>query len=277
MTALVAWLGVDERKPSSLYLASDSRITYQDEDGELVDTWDHGQKLFVCARMSDMLGYAGAVPFPSQVLARMAQQIDCGVFGDQSAAGLERATRVYEALKREHDLYPSWQRQKQLDVIYATREGEGNGARFCVYQFPWSSSNGWVGITEHSMPCASGIVVSIGSGDVAVRSRAKRWRNAMGCDVSRSVFGALCDALADGRDTTIGGPPQLVGLYPKGPPNIYGVIYDGRRWLCGGEVLPPYPDTRLEWRNELLERCDPKTGQLLAGAQRQPRPSGLRP
>lgn len=56
MTSLVVWTGVDSRAPASIYLASDSRLSWDNGD-----TWDFGRKVFASHRYPDILGYYGEV------------------------------------------------------------------------------------------------------------------------------------------------------------------------------------------------------------------------
>jgi len=68
MTSLVAWVGVD-RKPGSLYLASDSRLTWTVRKGEApVRKWDSGPKVFASRQTADIFRYWGFTEFPSQLL-----------------------------------------------------------------------------------------------------------------------------------------------------------------------------------------------------------------
>ena len=60
MTSLLAWVGVDSRHLSSIYLASDSRISWGD-----VANWDFGRKLFASTKYPEIIGYVGDVLFPS--------------------------------------------------------------------------------------------------------------------------------------------------------------------------------------------------------------------
>ena len=90
----------------------------------------------------------------------------------------------------------------------------------------------------------------------------------------RSVFSSFCDAIESPADKLSGGPPQLVGLYRKGLARPFGIIHKGKRYFNG----LPVPDSAnlgaVEWRNCSFEICG-NTMQRRAGAQRQPRPSGL--
>lgn len=75
MTAFAAWVGVDQRGPASLYLASDRRISWS---GQPFRTWDSGRKVFACSTHPDVFGYVGDVLFPSLVLGQVATLIDSG-------------------------------------------------------------------------------------------------------------------------------------------------------------------------------------------------------
>jgi hypothetical protein len=74
MTTLVTWVGVDSRGPASLYLASDSRFTWQPGA-----SWDFGCKLFTARRHPEILGYCGDVLFSSHALGQAVQLIDASV------------------------------------------------------------------------------------------------------------------------------------------------------------------------------------------------------
>ena len=66
----------------------------------------------------------------------------------------------------------------------------------------------------------------------------------------------------------------MVGIYRKPLTNgrIYGIIYDGKRYLLGMQVSKESVFQNVEWRNELFELCDGATGRKLEGAARQPNP-----
>lgn len=50
MTLLSSWLGVDSRHPSSIYILSDSRISWGDKT-----KFDYGKKVFGCKNSPDIL------------------------------------------------------------------------------------------------------------------------------------------------------------------------------------------------------------------------------
>jgi hypothetical protein len=89
MTTIVAWLGVDSRGPASLYLASDSRITWGPST-----SWDVRRKLFVCRTQPYLFGYAGEAFAPTHLLGQITERIDACLLRAQEpdAAALEIAT-----------------------------------------------------------------------------------------------------------------------------------------------------------------------------------------
>jgi hypothetical protein len=113
--------------------------------------------------------------------------------------------------------------------------------------------------------------VTLGSGWQVLIQRNEEWRKAQG-RTSRGVFSSFCDAIVRGEDARSGGPPQLVGLYPRGPARLFGVIIGGQRYVAGKAVPVDADVESFEWRNDLFERMDPMTLRRLSDAQPQPRP-----
>jgi hypothetical protein len=74
MTTLVCLVGVDQRKPSSVYIGSDSRISWGDSD----TVWSQGRKVFACANSPRVFGYVGDVTFPALAIPTIVDLIDKG-------------------------------------------------------------------------------------------------------------------------------------------------------------------------------------------------------
>jgi hypothetical protein len=72
MTTLISWIGVDSRKPSSLYIASDSRLSWASSDAY----WDRGRKVFSSKRLPHIWGYCGDVLYPSLALGQIIAAVD---------------------------------------------------------------------------------------------------------------------------------------------------------------------------------------------------------
>ena len=273
MTALVAWLGVDNHPPrnppASLYLASDSRISWDDS---LRQTWDSGRKVFAVREGTDLFGYCGDVLFPSLVLGQIVEMIDDGVLYSQGDAPTERSERVRRTLEVGFRAFPRNRFAPGTKILYCCRWGQFMQSTFHAFSLSPGPDGTWTS-SGLPLPSGSGIIAAYGSGRRAVCAAADRWNRAGGdAQTSRYIFGAFCEAIASGSDGHSGGPPQLVGLYRKGPSRNFGVIVGRQRYLFGLPVEALPLGSRITWHDTLLQRCDPETLDLLPRAQRHARP-----
>ncbi|MCI0577661.1 MAG: hypothetical protein L0331_15855 [Chloroflexi bacterium] len=270
MTSLVAWVGVDSRGPASIYLVSDSRISWG--SGQV---WDYGRKLFTSTKYPDILGYYGDVLFPSQALGRVIDFIDADLLLDTGDLPRVRHEKIATVIKSSLKDYPLNQvTAKTFTIVYCTRENEGMAANFHLSSLKWSSADGW---REEwlPIPSKSGIIRSFGSGEKPFAKWYSRWNNTKEGRTSRSVFSAFCDALHSSEDKLSGGAPQLVGIYRKDIGKTFGIIYNNERYIFGLPVTESDKLQTLEWRNSLFERCDWHTKEPLQDVQRHKRPRGL--
>lgn len=267
MTSLIAWAGVDSRGPASVYLASDSRISW--ETGE---KWDYGRKLFASHTHADLFGYCGTVFFPSLILGQFLALADAGALFAPDALPTERHKALLTLAATGLDGFPTKQRAS-FTIVHAGRLGLGMSSSFHLWRTDWSLEKGWRDAAI-DLPTQSTLVCALGSGGGAVVRYDEKWRRSDVGRTSRAVFSAFCDALRSGDDQYSGGGPQLVGLYRKGAGELFGVLWGGQGYLLGLPAGNP-AGLVVEWRNELFERCDPATGDRLTGAQRHSRPVGL--
>ncbi len=270
MTTLLSWTGIDTHGPASIYIASDSRISWG--RGKY---WNVGRKIFASKTSPEIFGYCGSVTFPIQILGQLVELIDSGllfVAGDSFAVKLEKL-RI-----KINDSYRS-QPISQYDaceIIYASRVGSKMSSTFHAAIIKVSTKG--VIAEDCVLPDTSGIIASTGTGKPSLQHSYDEWTGQKAKNLqergrtSRSVFGAFCDALASGKDPYSGGPPQLVGLYKVGPAISFGVIHNGSRFMNGLEINDNPFLNNIEWRNDLFERCCGKTMNILEKAQRQPRP-----
>jgi hypothetical protein len=93
MTTLISWVGVDSRSASSVYIASDSRISWGSSN-----CWDTGRKVFASKIRPDVFGYCGDVLFPTQVLGQLIEQIDQSILFSHGEPFRSRAKIVKQAL-----------------------------------------------------------------------------------------------------------------------------------------------------------------------------------
>jgi hypothetical protein len=273
MTTLLSWTGVDTHGPASIYIASDSRISWG-----FGKYWNVGRKIFASKTSPELFGYCGSVTFPIQILGQLIELIDSGllfVSDDSFEVKLEKVkTKINDSYRSQ----PISQRDG-CEIIYASRVGSRMSSTFHVAIIKVNAK----GLTVENclLPETSGIIASTGTGKPALQNSYDEWIGPKVKDpqgrgrTSRSVFGAFCDALASGKDPYSGGPPQLVGLFREGAAKSFGVIYSGSRFMNGLEVnLGPFLNN-LEWRNSLFERCCGETMNILKKAQRQPKPHSV--
>jgi len=268
MTSMVAWIGVDSHGPASVYLASDSRISWS-----ATSTWDYGRKLFASRRCPDILGYVGDVLFPSQVLGQIVEHTDAALLFYPDTPSVEKFKKICEVIRECFERYPR-QNKKAFTVVFATRESSRLSSRFRVASLRCDPAKAWQ-TQWHDLPERSGLIRSLGSGRESVEKWYHRWLNTAHKRTSRSVFSAFCDSLHSGEDRRSGGPPQLVGIYRIGPARTFGTIYHGQRFLFGLPAKDLADPETIEWRNSLFERCDPQSLERLDDAQKHRAPHGL--
>jgi len=266
MTTLIAWLGVDSRGPSSIYLASDSRITW-----DISSSWDHGRKLFVCRVRAFLFGYCGEAFLASQILGQVAEQIDGDLF---------RASDPDDGVRQIVSTVSDMLRDKPyavgggFELILAQRSAEGMLSTFHLHEAQFSRSAA-PKITRYSLPKNSGVIGMWGSGAKVFYEHERRWAKSDVGGTSRAVFSAFADSIASRSDPLSGPPPQLVSLYRKGPGRPFGLIWEGHRYYYAIEIKSQVETRSVQWHNSLFEICDPQTLERTLRAQPQPRPSQL--
>jgi hypothetical protein len=269
MTSLVSWIGIDSRAPSSIYLVSDSRISWGNNL-----TWDYGRKLFASRNYPEILGYCGDVLFPSQVLGQLIDLIDSDLLFNVEDSSDSKWLKILSIVQQSFESYPD-ENSRPFRMVYCTRESSGMASVFRMSTLSWKPSEGWIDGQWLGLPEQSGVITTLGSGEKTFRKWYSYWSRTKEKRTSRSVFGAFCDALKSGEDRHSGGAPQLVGVYRKGAAESFGVVYKGERYLLGLPVGAYNDLDNVEWRNSLFERCDWRTMKPLEGAQRHSRPRGL--
>lgn len=272
MTSLTAWLGADSRGPTSLYFASDSRISWgKDRRG-----WETGRKVFACQSSAEIFGFTGYILLPQSVITRVVDLIDRRVLPSLcDCSPSTRAETLAAVMRREVDshLQPF---EDDFSVFYAARQGEGMPphATFHILEVYCNAARRSVDVFPFEAPAESSMLVAHGTGAGAVRGWVNRWSLSDQGGTSRAVFSAFCDSLRSGEDPRTGGEPQLVGLYRQGHARQFGVVSTNGPSIGGMLHLPVDTRARIEWRDELFQRVEP-SGRLKKAAQRHSRPEKL--
>jgi hypothetical protein len=267
MTTFMAWVAVDDRLPSAIYLASDSRITW----GTQRIRWDSGRKLFACAKHPDLFGYVGDVVFPSLVLGQIVEAADRGLLFDVGAGPNKKHVAFVQAVKNS---FTARQSAPTLDfsIVHITGSLEA-AITFHAWELSYNASaSTWTDSPPIPMPQKkSELLLPLGSGAKPLKARYNHVKSRLQGDTSRAVFWAFCDALAAGDDPLTGGAPQLVGLYSNLKAKSFGIVFQGRRYFLGMPLPGSPEDSEIEWRDEKFQRINGATLELIDGAQRHGR------
>lgn len=268
MTLIAAWVGVDNkkdgRKISSIYFAADSRFSWRYSESS--SKYDEGMKVFCSLQHPYIFAYCGDVLFPLHTLERIIYKIDCGLFFELTEDNfMNKLSSVRAEIESSLINYPN--PKPSFSILFASRES--------CYDFHLGeikSAEGTISCKEIILPNKSQIVYIGGSGksdfeNVELELMKERNPNE---GTSRFCFHCVAKTIKEHESPTVGGVPQLVGLYREGTGKFFGIEYEGERYILGKRInfMPEY--FHIEWRNSNFERINPKTLKLLEGAQAQP-------
>jgi len=266
MTSLVSWTGVDQRDTASLYLVSDSRLTWKSRPTK---NWDYGRKLFASRKYPDIFGYCGQVLFPSLLIGQILDLVDRGGVFSHDTHPDEKNNMILSVVERSFYTYPH---KHEVKILHCSRAEKGMDSDFFLYNISLNGSK-WQR-QKVEMPESSGTLAIRGSGKQSIKKHLRKWESSDVGGTSRSIYSAFCDSLLSGEDPYTGGAPQLVGLYRKGPGHTFGVIVDGQGYVNGLPVEDHFDLDVFEWRNELFEVCDSETMKRKPDAEIHRRPFG---
>lgn len=263
MTSLAVAIASDARGPCSLYLVTDSRITW----GTASERWDAGLKTFASPTTADIFGYCGDAYFVPIALSQALELLSQGTwdFEHASAEGRHRAVigLLQAAIAQVHTKNIS-----SVTFFHGARDGEFMGSRFRLWRSQYDvGSKVW---TDEELPLAFGasyIAHADGSGKIQVESQFIEVSKTAARGTSRAAMHAFCQALHSGSDPLSGGTPQLVGLWRKGPARRFGFCWHGKSYVAGMEVPNTADHSSVDWFNHLFERCDGRTGSKLKTAK----------
>jgi hypothetical protein len=268
VTTLVAFVAIDPRGPAAFYLASDSRISWRTDR----ERWDAGRKVFACQSYPHVFGYFGDVLFPSVVLSQVVELIDRGALFDESDTPQDCHAKIVASVKgsfarRQHTP------DESFSILHGLRQFAGLRSAFFLWQVSYDKTNRSWADNHLTIPLErSSLVQALGTGAAAIREHVRRWNASEQGGTTRAVYAAFCDALRTGQDGRSGGAPQLVGIYRIGPAKTLAVVHEGIRYFNGLPIPDGVRYKELEWRDELFQRLDGETLEVLTGAQRHSRP-----
>lgn len=265
MTLLAAWVGVDNKKEgnkiSSIYFASDSRFSWN-----RLCHYDEGMKVFCSLRYPYIFGYCGDVLFPLHTLERIIYKIDTDLFFNPNTGRFEDKLEIIRTeIATSLQSYP--QLAQDFSIICAYREAYYN---FHLGKI-WSKGK-VVKCEELPLPDKSAIVYTGGTGKADFDKVVEKLEQDKNPNegTSRFYYHCIAKTIRDYSSPTVGGIPQLVGLYRKGNGMFFGIIENGERYILGKHINFHSSYLQIQWRNSNFERVNPETMILQEGAQAQP-------
>lgn len=281
MTTLIAWAAIDERGTSAVYMASDSRLSWEE-----YSAWDSGRKIFASEKFPEILGYTGDALFCTQVLSQVIAFIDSCAPLLEMASLDSKYEYIGDLIDRAFSSYPTQFCLPNFSILYLTRIGMTWGA--CT--FAWTAKSGWQARQVHAIPMSwedvravddftviqarAVVFVSAGSGGEMFRTfyYNSDWFAQLPL-YSRGIFGAFTDFIESPIDSKTGGKPQISGLYRQFEARKIGFADSDARYLYGILVSPSDYQSSVRWVNRTFENCGALSGEKIPGEQRQPAPN----
>jgi hypothetical protein len=268
VTSLISWYGTDPHGVTSMYIASDSQVTYANANGIIVNK-EHRRKVFWATATRDIFGYCGSAD-AEFTLDALCVELESGQHWTAETPAADRANRVVQYLN-------SFCKRSTLPLRILHGSAVGHRRRDMVFShFEYVQDGGCISYQKHpiALGAPSGVLAIRGSGNTPVSTAVLDWDRSEHGRTSRAIFSAFCDAIASHSDPYTGGAPQLVGLFARGTVEPHGVLYNEAAFFQGVEIKGASDRIALgiEWRNPLFERCAPDTLARVLGAQRHCRP-----
>lgn len=267
MTTLISWKANDTRGISSIYLASDSRFTWDNTK------WDYGQKVYGCSKFPEIIGYCGDVLLSISIISSLIQLIDNEIIYKNNVNPNDKNRLVLKYIDEKFQLFP---KNYDTTIIHIIKDSNNE---FSYYEIKYSlDEHKWkTNKKEDVMNQESALIDAYGSG-------AKEYKDILinngKCELnktSRFYYIVFCETLSNIKDMFSGGAPQIMGLFRgRNEAIVNGVIWNEKRYLYGTQINDELNIENIEWRNENFERCDAFKNILVDGAQRQPRPKSMK-
>lgn len=268
MSSLIVFSGVDTHGTGSIYLATDSKISF-DLKGQI--QWSYGRKTFAPKSDGVFFGYCGTVVFPALCLSQINDLINLGAFFSEGMTSLQK----YEKFCRHvTESFNNCEAKAGFNIVFGARDGVGKKCKFFVWEFSWSPGKNFT-TKSLELPATSDTIVVLGSGENSVNDMVLNWSKSSSGGTSRAIFSAFCDSISSGVDKFSGGAPQIVSLFREGGSNSYGFIQGEDLFSFGMRVEESDALESLRWTNNLFEVCDWKTKKRKPDAQPQPRPNDV--
>ncbi len=266
MTLLVGWTGIDSRGPASVYIATDSRVSWGSQD-----YFDHANKTFALREFPAVIGYCGdslaSHMLISQAIALVeALPVSC-------STSLEGIVNVLiRLIIRNYDKYPKQLSTGDFTIVVGGKSKVDSSGEFEFFRID-SAFEGIPKKSKLSLPEKSGPVVIAGSGRSRFEELYKANQSSANPNksTSRDVFHSFFHTLRVCESPVIGSIPQIVRVIrkPYTGGTYCGVVADSKRYISGQLVDRDIAPKDMPWFNDNFEVTDAETALRKPGAQVQ--------
>lgn len=270
MTLVVAWLAVDNHGPTSMYVASDSRVSWPK-----LGKFDYGRKVFALKRSPDILAFCGDMLFPSMAISQIMEFADEGLLFPSNATSGQKAKAIAQKLRYQFLSYPKDVKEitaDSLSIFHGSRDTTDN-KRFHANLITWSKKFPWKA-QSIPMPSKSGTLFVGGTGRPDFDSKYACYQDGPNKETSRNVFHCFYDALVNTTVDSVGGAPQVAGIIRKrySPAFYQGLIYRRAKFFLGSKINELNNFDCIQWTNKNFEICDGVSGKRKPKAKSQKNP-----
>lgn len=119
MTLLVSWLAVQEEGPSSMYIATDSRITFT-YNSSIFSTYDNSRKVVLVHGCPDIIRYCGDVYIVTQILGQAITAISTDASLVKMTVSDERWQWITKMMKLPHQNYHKATTISPYSILYCS-------------------------------------------------------------------------------------------------------------------------------------------------------------
>jgi len=265
MTLLVSWTGIDTHGPASVYIATDSRITWG-KDG----AFDHAVKTYAMHNFPAVFGYCGDALVSQMIIAQTSALVSSVI--DPNRATLEDIANLFaRSMARSYADYPKRHSTGSFTVVICGKRQLVSCGDFQCYKIKSSFSD--TAISQVAFPVESSPLVIVGSGASEFRRQYDRHSvdENPNRSTSRDVYHAFAQCLQSGLEETVGSVPQIVSVIRKpGSCGFHcGAVSGENRYINGQLIDFDLLRNEAVWFNENFEITDPATKKRMKNAQIQ--------
>lgn len=264
MTLIAAWASLDQKpnnkkQVASLYIASDSRASWGNEAKV-----DNLQKVFACSKSPDIFGFCGDVNFCQATLINIVSLIDQGILFEVDNDNKHEI--VLGFINKRYAQHPKDRMATGSCIYYGTKVGR------VFHLFVYYIKDGRFICVEKEMPKDSDVIVYDGSGKKEFKENWIQVNHEKDNNhrTSRNVYHCLAKTIENTSKFSVGGVPQIVGIYRGTNAISFGIEKKERLYLLGHECSENENLDAVEWRNDNFEITNPHTKKLKDGAHAQP-------